>query len=39
VVDTSFQIIESGLNPGDRIVIEAVQKLAPGMPISPIPVP
>ena len=39
VVETSFQIIESGLNPGDRIVIEAVQKLAPGMPISPIPVP
>ena len=38
-VGTQFQVIDSGLNPGDRIVVEAVQKLVPGMPVQPIPVP
>ena len=38
-VGTQFQVIDSGLNPGDRIVVEAVQKLFPGMPVQPIPVP
>lgn len=39
VVDANTQIVESGLNPGDRIIVEAVQKMFPGMPIQPMPVP
>jgi len=38
VVDATTQIVESGLNPGDRIIIEAVQKMFPGMPVQPVPV-
>ncbi|MFY7960360.1 MAG: efflux RND transporter periplasmic adaptor subunit [Elsteraceae bacterium] len=38
-VDATSQIVESGLNPGDRIIVEAVQKMFPGMPIQPVPVP
>lgn len=39
VVDATTQIVESGLNPGDRIIVEAVQKMFPGMPVQPMPVP
>lgn len=27
----------SGLNPGDRIVIEGIQRIRPGMPVKPVP--
>jgi len=29
-------LIESGLQPGDRVIVEGVQKVAPGMPATPI---
>jgi membrane fusion protein (multidrug efflux system) len=33
-----LQVVESGLNPGERIVFEGVQRLKDGMKISPVPV-
>jgi membrane fusion protein (multidrug efflux system) len=30
-------IIQNGLNPGDRVVVEGTQKVKPGMTVSPIP--
>lgn len=39
VIDATTQIVESGLNPGDRIIVEAVQKMFPGMAVQPMPVP
>jgi membrane fusion protein (multidrug efflux system) len=29
-------IIESGLQPGDRVVVDGIQKLAPGQPVRPV---
>jgi multidrug efflux system membrane fusion protein len=37
-IDAANQIVESGLKPGDRIIVEAVQKMFPGMPVQPMPV-
>lgn len=33
----SMWIIEEGLKPGERVVAEGVQKVAPGMPVNPQP--
>ena len=32
-------IIDEGLNPGDRVVVEGLQKVRDGMTVSPKPVP
>ncbi len=40
VVATSWQgsnwIIESGLSPGDRVIVEGVQKIGPGLKVRPV---
>jgi membrane fusion protein (multidrug efflux system) len=30
-------IIESGVQPGDRVIVEGFHKLAPGAPVQPVP--
>jgi membrane fusion protein (multidrug efflux system) len=30
-------IIDSGLSPGDRVIVDGVQKVAPGRPVRPVP--
>ena len=30
-------IIEKGLQPGDRVIVDGVQKAAPGQPVHPVP--
>lgn len=30
-------IIERGLDPGDRVIVDGVQKVAPGRPVKPVP--
>lgn len=30
-------VAESGLKAGDRVIVEGLQKIAPGMPVSPVP--
>jgi membrane fusion protein (multidrug efflux system) len=30
-------IIDSGLNPGDRVIVDGIQKVAPGRPVHPVP--
>ena len=32
-------IVENGLKPGDRVVVEGVQKAAPGQPVRPVALP
>lgn len=32
-------IIESGLEPGDRVVVEGLVKVQPGLPVRPLPLP
>jgi membrane fusion protein, multidrug efflux system len=32
-------IVESGLKPGERVVVEGVQKAAPGQPVRPVALP
>lgn len=32
-----LRIIKSGLNPGDIIVVRGLQRIRPGMPVSPVP--
>ncbi|MDF2234877.1 efflux RND transporter periplasmic adaptor subunit [Albimonas sp. CAU 1670] len=36
IVDDRW-VIESGLNPGDRVVVEGFQKIRPGAPVTPQP--
>jgi membrane fusion protein (multidrug efflux system) len=40
VVATSWQgtqwIIEDGLRPGDKVIVDGVQKIAPGRPVRPV---
>ncbi|HWB97735.1 MAG TPA: hypothetical protein VG672_13570, partial [Bryobacteraceae bacterium] len=31
------RVVESGLKPGDRVILDGLQKLGPGAPISPEP--
>jgi len=31
-------VIEQGLQPGDKIIVEGVQKVRPGMKVTPVPV-
>ncbi|MGH7497319.1 MAG: efflux RND transporter periplasmic adaptor subunit [Gemmatimonadales bacterium] len=33
----SFWIIDKGLNPGERVVVDGVQKVAAGRPVRPVP--
>lgn len=33
----SLWIIEKGLKPGDRVVVDGVQKVVPGRPVTPVP--
>jgi membrane fusion protein (multidrug efflux system) len=33
-----FYIVESGLKPGDKLILEGVGNLRPGMPVKPMPV-
>jgi RND family efflux transporter MFP subunit len=35
-VGTSW-LVTQGLNPGDRVIVEGLQMLRPGMPVTPIP--
>ena len=35
----SLWVIEKGLKPGDRIVVEGAQKVRPGIEVNPKPVP
>ncbi len=30
-------IIDRGLVPGDRVIVDGIQKVAPGRPVSPMP--
>ncbi len=32
-------VIEKGLSPGDRVVVEGLQKARPGLPVNPVPAP
>ena len=30
-------VIEQGLEPGDRVIVDGLQKVAPGRPVKPVP--
>ena len=36
--ETSYLIVSSGLNPGDRVVYEGLQKVRSGIKVNPVPV-
>jgi membrane fusion protein (multidrug efflux system) len=38
-VSGNFQVIESGLEGGETIVVEGIQKVRPGMTVMPQPIP